>query len=113
MPINNASVIIYDPDLNEVSRNNTNESGMIVFQLEEGDYVVVAEKDDYTIKRGAVNLLSSMEYEMIMDAEGLDGSGDFVNQQGIQGQNSSIMYIGVSCIIAIVVIAILLLRWKK
>ena len=67
-PISNASVTVYRND-SMVSKSYTNDTGIAVFLLEEGEYAIEIIKDNYGIGSRTVNFLCSTEYTIPMETE--------------------------------------------
>lgn len=110
-PIDNASVTVYDIETNVVAENNTNKSGNVTFQLEEGDYIVEAEKDDYQLARTRIDLLGSSTYAFsLQEAESQGNSNSYVSQNPTEG-GFPYFYAGIAG--AIVVAIILLFLFMK
>lgn len=74
MPVDNATVIIYDTGANMITDNLTNETGHVVFQLEEGEYIIEASGGDYAVGRDRITLSSSMNYALSLKEEGTGGN---------------------------------------
>lgn len=110
-PINNASVTIYDIETNIIAENDTDESGNVTFQLEEGDYIVEAEKDDYPIKRTRVSVTGAVVCTLsLKESQDQNTNNPYISSD-VQEQGFPYLYIGIAGIIITIIIAFLYF-WK-